>query len=90
VWIGASAIILPRVSKIGNGAIIGAGSIVTKDVLPYAIVAGNPAKIMRMRFNKDIIKKLEESKWWELDKKRLIENKQYFEEIIKCIENQNP
>jgi acetyltransferase-like isoleucine patch superfamily enzyme len=63
VWIGASVVILPRVKKIGNGAIIGAGSIVTKDVLPYTIMAGNPAKIIRMRFNKDTIKRLEESKW---------------------------
>lgn len=50
VWIGARAIILPGLT-IGNGAIIGAGSVVTKDVPPYAICAGNPAKIIRYRNN---------------------------------------
>lgn len=66
VWIGANTIILPSCHAIGNGAIIGAGSVVTKDVPPYTIVAGNPAKIIRMRFNPKQIKFLEESKWWEL------------------------
>jgi acetyltransferase-like isoleucine patch superfamily enzyme len=66
VWIGSNAIICPRVRKIGNGAIIGAGSVVTKDVPPYTIIAGNPAKIIRKRFSDDIMLKLEMSKWWEL------------------------
>ncbi|MCL4640013.1 MAG: CatB-related O-acetyltransferase [Pseudosphingobacterium sp.] len=65
VWIGEWAIILPRVSVIGNGAMVGAGSVVTKDVPPYAIVAGNPAKIIGYRFDEITIQKLEESKWWE-------------------------
>jgi acetyltransferase-like isoleucine patch superfamily enzyme len=47
VWIGANVIILPGCYKIGNGAIIGAGSIVTKDVPPYAIVAGNPSRLIK-------------------------------------------
>lgn len=51
VWIGAGSIILPGV-KIGDGAVIGAGSVVTKDVQPYAIVAGNPAKLIRYRVPK--------------------------------------
>lgn len=66
VWIGANAIILQGV-KIGNGAVVGAGSIVTKDVPPYTIVAGNPAHFLRMRFEDDVIEQLEGSKWWELD-----------------------
>ncbi len=49
VWIGAGSIILPNVRKIGKGAIIGAGSVVTKEVTPYSIVAGNPAKIIGHR-----------------------------------------
>lgn len=57
VWIGANAIILSGVT-IGQGAIIGAGAVVTKDVPPYAIVGGNPAKVIKYRFNKDIIDEL--------------------------------
>ncbi len=63
VWIGARAIVMGNL-KIGHGAIIGAGSIVTKDVPDYAIVVGVPARIIRYRFNESIIEKLLEVKWW--------------------------
>lgn len=63
VWIGRSAIIISGVT-VGNGAVIGAGSVVTKDVPPYAVVAGNPAKFIKYRFTSDIIKQLEKSSWW--------------------------
>ena len=49
VWIGARAIVLPGCRRIGHGAIIGAGSVVTKDVPDYAIMGGNPAKVLRYR-----------------------------------------
>lgn len=65
VWIGAGAIILRGVN-IGDGAVIGAGTVVTKDVPPYAIVAGNPGKILRYRFDDDMIEKIKESMWWDL------------------------
>jgi acetyltransferase-like isoleucine patch superfamily enzyme len=55
VWIGANAIILKGVT-VGEGAVVAAGSIVTKDVLPYSIVAGSPAKVTKMRFTDDQIK----------------------------------
>ena len=71
VWIGANAIILPGVSRIGNGAVIGAGSVVTKDVGPYEIVAGNPARAIRMRFDERQIAALESSRRWELDRHEL-------------------
>jgi len=67
VWIGASSIIVPRVRRIGNGAVIAAGAVVTRDVPKYAIVAGNPAKIIRFRFQQDVIDELEEEKWWQRD-----------------------
>ncbi|WP_352792424.1 CatB-related O-acetyltransferase [Mesorhizobium sp. M0771] len=64
VWIGHGAIILPGVS-IGDGAIVGAGSVVTKDVPPYAIVAGNAARLIRYRFAEDVIAKMLSIRWWE-------------------------
>ncbi len=66
VWIGYQSCILSGVT-IGNGAIIGAKSVVTKDVPPYAIVAGNPAKFIRYRFPQEIIDKLENLAWWDWD-----------------------
>ena len=73
VWIGANVIICPSCKVIGNGAVIGAGSVVTKDVEPYSVVAGNPAKEIRKRFNKAQIEFLEESRWWNFKKEQLIE-----------------
>ncbi len=72
VWIGQGVIILPKVKSIGNGAIIGAGTVLTKDVLPYSIVAGNPAKIIGFRFDIETINKLETTSWWNLSKDDLI------------------
>lgn len=66
VWIGANAFIKDGVN-IGDGAIIGANSVVTHDVEPYSIVGGVPAKTIRYRFSKEIIKELLELKWWEYD-----------------------
>ena len=65
VWIGTKAIILRGV-RVGNGAIIGAGAIVTKDVPPYAVVVGVPAKVIYMRFERNEIDMIEQSKWWEM------------------------
>jgi len=78
VWIGANVCIKGGL-KIGDGAVIGAGSIVTKDVPPYAIVAGVPAKIIRYRFEEDVIRELLELKWWDLD-----------DEIIKTLPFKDP
>lgn len=65
VWLGKNALILPRVSHIGNGAVIGAGSVVTKDVPPYAVVAGNPARIIKYRFSPAVQEKIQQSRWWD-------------------------
>ena len=74
VWIGRGATIMSGV-KIGNGAVIGAQAVVAKDVPPYAVVVGNPGKVIRYRFNKDIISKLQAIKWWYWSQNEIIENK---------------
>ena len=63
VWIGYEAIIMAGV-HVGNGAIIAAHAVVTKDVQPYTIVGGVPARLIRKRFNEEIIQELEKLKWW--------------------------
>jgi acetyltransferase-like isoleucine patch superfamily enzyme len=65
VFIGHNAIVTNRVSSIGDGAYIAAGSVVTKDVPPYALVAGNPARIVRYRFSREVIEGLLQECWWE-------------------------
>lgn len=82
VWIGANAMILPGCSFIGDGAVIGAGSIVTKDIEPYTIVAGNPAKILRKRFPIDVQKRIQETKWWEKMKDELSDSLLDYQQLI--------
>lgn len=72
VWIGERALIKQGI-KIGDGAVIGMGSIVTHDVEPYTIVAGNPAKEIRKRFDELTIKKLQAISWWDFNEKKLKE-----------------
>ncbi len=64
VWIGQNVTFLPGV-KVGDGAIIGANSVVRKDIEPYAIVIGNPARMLRKRFDDELIELLERFKWWD-------------------------
>ncbi|MGI8377424.1 CatB-related O-acetyltransferase [Priestia megaterium] len=77
VWIGGSAIILRGV-EIGDGAIIAAGSIVTKDVKPYSIVSGIPASEARKRFSEESINYLQSLKWWDLTVDELLKHKELF------------
>lgn len=63
VWIGADVTIMGGV-RIGNGAVVAAGALVAKDVPPYAIVGGNPAKVIKYRFSPEVIDKLQKLKWW--------------------------
>ena len=75
VWIGYGATIMPGV-KIGNGAIIATKSVVTKDVEPYSIVGGNPAKEIRKRFSKEDIEILQQIEWWNWSIEKITENTQ--------------
>ena len=72
VWIGQNAVILPGI-HIGDGAIIGAESVVGSDVAPYTIVAGNPASVIRQRFDDDLVAMLLAWKWWDKSVERIRE-----------------
>lgn len=77
VWIGCNSVILGGVN-VGNGAVVAAGSIVIKDVPAYAIVAGNPAKIIKFRFSEEKISYLLSTQWWNWDHQTLIDRKSFF------------
>lgn len=81
VWIGSNAIILTGV-EIGNGAVVAAGSVVTKSVPPYAIVGGNPARFIKWRFPKEVQAKLEETQWFLLKKEDILLRRDEFERIV--------
>lgn len=78
VWIGCNVLIMGGVS-IGDGAVIGAGTVVTKDVPMYAIVAGVPAKIIKMRFPDEVLKKLKVFNWWNIPDSILKDNIECFQ-----------
>ena len=70
VWIGHGAVVLPGVT-VGTGAAVGAGSIVTRDVPCFAVVVGNPARVLRSRFPDDLVEKLLALAWWDWPHERL-------------------
>ena len=73
VWIGYRSLIMPGI-RIGDGAIVATASVVTKDIPPYTIVGGNPAKILRRRFDEAVIGKLLEIRWWNWDAAKITKN----------------
>ena len=73
VWIGYEAVILSGVT-IGDGAIIGARAVVTRDIPPYTIAAGVPAKPIRRRFDVETIAQLEELRWWDWEEEKIRQN----------------
>lgn len=89
VWVGQYVCILPSCKRIGNGAVIGAGSIVTKDVPDYAIVGGVPARVIKYRFDEETIAKMQAMRWWDWPTEELKQNADKFcdiNEIIKYAE----
>ena len=78
VWVGSHVLINGGVI-VGHGAVIGAGAVVVKDVPPYAIVGGVPAKVIRYRFSPEVIEKLLELQWWNLPDETLKENIRFFQ-----------
>lgn len=87
VWIGSHAFIKGGVS-IGHGAVIGAYCVVTKDIEPYSIVAGNPGKLIRKRFDDTTIEKLIKSQWWNYSKETLKEKAVQFENVEEFLRSQ--
>lgn len=86
VYIGFGATIIGPV-RIGDGSVIAANATVTKDVEPYSIVGGVPARIIRYRFTKDIIEKLKERQWWNNDTEWILKNVDFFSNIDEFIIN---
>lgn len=78
VWIGDSVVVCPGVT-IGNGAVVGAGSVVTRDVPEYAVVVGNPAKVLRWRYPDAVIARIKNLEWWLWDDAKLRRNRHLFE-----------
>ncbi len=84
-WIGNSALIING-CQIGNGAIVASGAVVTKDVPPYAVVAGVPARIMRFRFDDATIKELESFEWWNKNDEWITDNIDLFNDVSRLKE----
>lgn len=77
VWIGDSAIILSGVT-VGDGSVIGAGAVVTKSVVPYTVVGGVPAKVIKKRFPDYLAQELLDIKWWEWSEEKIKANREFF------------
>ena len=73
VWIGQNVTVMPGV-QIGDGAIIGANSVVTKNIQPYSIAAGNPCRLIRMRFDAELIQYLLDLRWWDWGPDKIFRN----------------
>ena len=87
VWIGLNVIIIAGV-RIGDGAVIGAGSVVTKDVPSYAIWAGIPARQIRERFDKETIRKLKALSWWNWPEEQIVRLATFFDDPKKLLKSQ--
>ncbi|MDR2302453.1 MAG: acetyltransferase [Deltaproteobacteria bacterium] len=81
VWIGYNAVIMGGVT-VGNGAVIGSMAVVTKDVLPFEVVVGNPAKRLKFRFPPEIISRIEKSQWWHWSHELLKERLDDFNDVV--------
>lgn len=89
VWVGHNAVISSGVSVIGNGAVIGAGAVVFKDVPPYAVVVGNPGRVVRYRFTPETIEQLLAEAWWNRDIEELAPDISAYDRPLEDLSNDN-
>ena len=85
VWIGEGVKVIGGV-HIGNGAVIGMGTVVTKDVPPYSVVVGNPARVVKYRFDRDVIRRLESIKWWRWNHEDVLAARLDMEDPVRFVE----
>lgn len=85
VWVGHGAIITPAVNKIENGAVIGAGAVVTKNVPAYAVVAGNPARVIKYRFDDEQRREIERSAWWLQDIENIVKEQREYISFLRSL-----
>lgn len=78
--------IMPKVNEIGNGAVLAAGSVILENVPPYAIVGGNPSRIIGYRFSQDLIAQITRSPWWEKDINEIRRNEEEFALFLRSID----
>jgi len=81
VWIGCNAVVLPGV-RIGDGVIVGAGSVVTSDLPDYAIAVGTPARVVKLRFSEPVIERLRALRWWDWPRERIQRNISLFQRSV--------
>ncbi|MHB8139329.1 MAG: CatB-related O-acetyltransferase [Smithellaceae bacterium] len=86
VYIGLDVAIMPQVTNIGDGSVIAAGSVVVKDVPPFAVVGGNPAKIIKYRFSQQVIDHITKSAWWKKDIDELKADEKEFAGFLQPLE----
>ncbi len=86
VWIGHQVRLMPGIT-IGNGVAVGARAVVTKDLEPYGIYAGVPARLVRMRFSDPVIAALQDIKWWDWPTEKIMRNKAFFDLKLTEIED---
>jgi acetyltransferase-like isoleucine patch superfamily enzyme len=86
VWFGDNVIVVPG-AKVGDGACIGAGSVVTGEIPPFAIAAGVPARVLKYRFSPEVIEVLMEIKWWDWPEDRIKRNKEFFLTDLTTVES---
>ena len=84
VWIGAKCFVSQGVT-IHNGSIIGAGAVVTRDIPPYSIAAGTPARVIRTRFDEELVERLEQLQWWNYSMDRELIGELDYTNVEKCI-----